>query len=130
MNGISRRSRQREVILEELCKVTSHPTADELYEMVRKRLPRISLGTVYRNLEKLSQEGRILRIDAGDGRRRYDGRAANHYHIRCIKCGRVDDVTFDSDPTLDQIAVEHTDYQILGHSLLFYGICPKCKQEA
>lgn len=73
-------TRQRSVILEELRKVTTHPSADGIYEMVRKRLPRISLGTIYRNLEILFENGDIRRLDTGSHLRRFDGRAEDHYH--------------------------------------------------
>ena len=84
-------TQQRKVILEELKKTNSHPGADEIYERVRKRLPQISLGTVYRNLEILSELGEIQNLELGGGLKRFDSNPKKHYHIRCIRCGRVDD---------------------------------------
>jgi Fur family ferric uptake transcriptional regulator len=123
-----RLTEQRRVILEELSKVRSHPTAAEIYEMVRKRLPKISLGTVYRNLELLAESGRINKLDVGGSQKRFDGRPEDHYHVRCIRCGRVDDIMM---PTVEveQVAREASDYDIMGHSLLFSGICPACKKD-
>ena len=69
-----------------------HPTADEVYQVVRKRLPRISLGTVYRNLDVLSESGEISRLDRCGAQYRFDGDLEQHYHIRCSSCGRVDDI--------------------------------------
>ena len=83
-------TRQRRVILQELQKVTTHPTADQVYDMVRKKLPRISLATVYRNLDLLAQDGLISKLDGG-AQLRFDGNPADHYHIRCTRCQRVDD---------------------------------------
>ena len=121
-----RRTRQRQVILEELRKVDTHPSADEVYEMVRKRLPRISLGTVYRNLEILSQNGEIQKLELGSSLKRFDGIAANHHHIRCIHCDRVADAPEDFDVTINHDLKKATDFKILGHRLEFTGICPDC----
>jgi len=90
---------QRQVILEELRKVTSHPTAYEIYLMVRRRLPRISLGTVYRNLDFLARCGMIQQLELKGTQKRYDGNPTPHYHIRCFNCGRIEDI--DLPPKLD-----------------------------
>jgi Fur family ferric uptake transcriptional regulator len=120
---------QRQIILEELGKVTSHPTADEVYQMVRRRLPRISLGTVYRNLEVLSQHGLIQKLELGGTLRRFDGNVDSHYHIRCIHCGRVDDLPVVQP--LDEIrgrVQSQSDYRILSCCLVFEGVCPDCSR--
>ena len=83
----TRMTRQRAVILEELRKVKTHPTADELYSIVRERLPRISLGTVYRNLDFLADTGEIRRLEAAGTTKRFDGDISWHQHVRCIHCG-------------------------------------------
>ena len=88
----TRMTRQRAVILEELRKVKTHPTADELYSIVRERLPRISLGTVYRNLDFLADTGEIRRLEAAGTTKRFDGDISWHQHVRCIHCGRIGDV--------------------------------------
>jgi Fur family ferric uptake transcriptional regulator len=120
-------TRQRQVILEELRKVDNHPSADEVYEMVRKRLPRISLGTVYRNLEILSANGEIQRLELGCNWKRFDGTAENHYHIRCPDCDRVVDVPGDLNIVVNHDLKDATEYKILGHRLEFIGICPDCQ---
>lgn len=124
-----RNTEQRRVILEELVQVTTHPTANEIYDMVRKRLPRISLGTVYRNLEILSQRGKIKTIELAGTEKRFDGRTDNHYHIRCLKCGKVDDVPIRTIPHIDEALKGKTDYRILGHRLEFVGECENCTTE-
>ncbi len=121
-----RMTRQRKVILEELRKVNTHPSADEVYEMVRKRLSRISLGTVYRNLEILSESGEIQKLELGCTLKRFDGVAESHYHIRCIHCNRVVDAPTDFDVTVNHELKGATDYKIIGHKLEFIGICPGC----
>lgn len=122
-----RKTQQREVILEELRSTHSHPTADELYAMVRKRLPKVSLGTVYRNLERLCESGEIQKIEGCGAQKRFDGDIKVHYHARCLECGRIDDVMIKPTKRLEMSAEKETDYQIMGHEILFFGICPKCK---
>jgi Fur family ferric uptake transcriptional regulator len=124
-----RNTEQRRVILEELVKVTTHPTANEIYHMVRKRLPRISLGTVYRNLEILTQTGKINTIELAGTEKRFDGRTDNHYHIRCLKCGKVEDVPIQTIPHIDEALTGKTHYRILGHRLEFVGVCENCTSE-
>lgn len=121
-----RMTRQRKVILEELRKVNTHPSADEVYELVRKRLPRISLGTVYRNLEILSERGDIQKLELGCTLKRFDGVAENHYHIRCIDCGRVVDAPAGCGIQINHQLKNATNYKIIGHKLEFIGICPAC----
>lgn len=120
---------QRRVILEEIRKEDIHPTADEIYEMVRKRLPRISLGTVYRNLEVLATCGLIQKIGPVSNQMRFDGNPRNHYHIRCIHCGRVDNAPVGLVDNIENVVRQKTDYIILGHRLEFLGICPACREK-
>ena len=115
------------VILEELKKVKTHPCAEELFEIVRKRLPRISLGTVYRNLELLSELGEIRKLEQSGTIRRFDGTIENHYHIRCTRCGRIEDASIPPLKRIEKKVNAQTDYQITGHRLDFLGICPECK---
>jgi Fur family ferric uptake transcriptional regulator len=125
-----RMTAQRRIILEELRNVLTHPTAGEIYEIVRKRLPRISLGTVYRNLEILSEIGMIQKLEMAGTQKRFDGIVENHYHVRCIRCGRVDDVLADSIPMINEALAEASDYEILWHRLEFVGLCPQCKKKS
>lgn len=121
-----RMTRQRMVILEELRRVNDHPSADEIYERVRERLPRISLGTVYRNLEILTELGEIQTLELSGSIRRFDGVAAKHYHIRCVQCGRVDDAPIAPLNQLENELYGSTVYTIIGHRLEFTGMCPEC----
>lgn len=121
-----RMTRQRRVILEEIKKVDTHPTADDIYRVVRGRLPRISLGTVYRNLEILSDEGDIQKLESAGTQRRYDGNPASHTHIRCLQCGRVFDLHEVAAPIIEEVASQVVDFQITGCKLEFTGICPEC----
>ncbi len=124
-----RMTRQRKVILEELCKVKTHPSADEVYEMVRKRLPRISLGTVYRNLEILSESGDIQKLEPGCSLKRFDGDTSEHCHIRCVRCDRIADAPLP-DVKIDLEMVESADFEITGHRLEFLGLCSECSNNS
>ena len=79
----TRMTNQRRIILEELRKVDTHPTVDELYTIVKARMPHISLGTVYRNLDLLAEMGEVLKMDSAGNMRRFDGRVEPHRHVRC-----------------------------------------------
>jgi Fur family transcriptional regulator, ferric uptake regulator len=120
---------QRQIILEELSKVKTHPTASELYDMVRKRLPRIGLGTVYRNLEIMAESGMILKLEVGGTQKRFDATTENHYHIRCCRCGRVDDIDMPVIDDLVRQAEENSSYQLLGHHVEFTGLCKQCREK-
>jgi len=124
-----RNTLQRKVILEELRSVTSHPTAVELYEMVRRRIPRISLGTVYRNLDLLTETGTIRKLDLGGSEARFDADITSHYHVRCVRCGRVDDAREVPAGLVQSAPPRLGGYEILGHRLEFVGICPQCGAE-
>jgi Fur family ferric uptake transcriptional regulator len=127
---IHRNTLQRQVILEVLRKQKTHPTAAALHVLVQKRLPKISLGTIYRNLEFLSQIGVIQKLMISSGEARFDATIEPHQHVRCISCGRIDDV---AGPPLVIPPDTYQDvggYQILGHRLEFFGICPECRESA
>ncbi len=124
-----RNTKQRKVILDELQKVSSHPTAVQVHEMARRRLPKVSLGTVYRNLELLDRQGIIQKLDLGGAEIRFDGNPDHHYHVRCVRCGRADDLHELPENLLRVEPKEACGYRILGHRLEFVGICPDCDYE-
>jgi Fe2+ or Zn2+ uptake regulation protein len=125
-----RMTRQRRVILEELRKVNTHPSADEIYEIVRKRLPRISLGTVYRNLEILSDSGDIQKLETGCSLKRFDGNLSEHCHIRCVRCDRIADAPMLPELEIDLERFDSTDFEIIGHRLEFLGVCSICSDKS
>ena len=125
-----RMTRQRQVILEELRATDQHPSADDLYGMVRQKLPRISLGTVYRNLEILTELGEIQTIATAGNLKRFDGIPYNHYHMRCIQCDRLVDAPLEVIDSLERALQDKTEFRILGHQLEFTGICPACQDHS
>ena len=105
----------------------THPTAAELHQLARRRLPKLSLGTVYRNLELLSGAGLIRKLDTGGGEARYDADCTHHFHVRCVRCGRLDDAHgLSADPVKGNVKTLDG-YDILGYRLQFEGICPTCR---
>ena len=122
-------SRQRASIKEYLDHTTEHPTADTVYLHVREEFPRISLGTVYRNLSLLEEIGEIIKISTGVGPDHYDYNTAPHYHFICRGCGRVMDIDLDfADELMTQVQ-ESTDLAIESCSVSFTGLCPDCENE-
>lgn len=128
--AMQRITRQRQVILETLRGLRSHPTADELYEIVRKKMPRISLGTVYRNLDTLERCGMALRLDRVGNQSRFDGDTKEHWHVRCQQCGRVDDIFERHAEVRNEGVSAETGYQVTRYSLEFEGVCPKCQNHS
>ena len=124
-----RYSKQRARILEVLRSTTEHPTANWVYDNVRKEIPNISLGTVYRNLSVLCDDGVVIKIDVGDGTERYDAYAEPHYHLHCKKCGCVCDICSQYEDAIDRKAEKESGCRIDYHSLLFNGICPDCSAD-
>jgi len=120
-------TRQRLIILEQLRNMKTHPTADELYTLVRRQLPKISLGTVYRNLQALAADGEI-RMLRHAGRMRFDSSLHDHSHIRCLCCGRLGDVPESAVKGLNKKMIERTGYRILGFKVEFVGVCPDCEK--
>ncbi len=124
-----RMTKQRRLILEELRRHNTHPTADALYDRVRKQMPRISLGTVYRNLEILTSLGEVQTLELSGSQKRFDGNPNKHYHIRCLHCGRMDDAPIAPLSRLEDELYEATVYTIMGHRLEFMGLCPDCTKD-
>lgn len=123
---MTRMTNQRKVILEELKKHVDHPTADEIYTEIRKVLPKVSLGTVYRNLDQMSSQGYILKI-AGDGQNRFDPNPMPHSHFRCTRCGAVEDIHEEIiPPQLNKNSDFFKNRKIEGFVLEYYGICENC----
>jgi len=119
-------SRQREMIKNFLMTRHDHPTADIVYQNVRKQDPNISLGTVYRNLTLLSDIGEIKRLRLGDGVDHFDADISPHYHFICSECGGVSDLEMDSIEDITKIAGARFKGRISGHMTYFYGTCEHC----
>ncbi len=124
-SGAKRFSKQRFTVLDELSKVTSHPTAEEVYAMTKAKIPNISLGTVYRNLKNLEAEGTILKFTL-DGKEHFDANIKPHVHLCCEKCGRIEDYFCDIAFLDDKVLVNKV-FKI--NNVVINGICQKCLTE-
>ena len=119
-------SRQREAILEIVSASHSHPTAAQVYAAVKEKIPNISLGTVYRNLAQLSQNGDILMLSVGEGCERYDGNVKAHLHIHCKVCGNIFDIPLDENNELNALALKEG-FKCESTICIIEGICKDCK---
>jgi Fur family peroxide stress response transcriptional regulator len=125
-----RRSRQRDRILALLRSTGSHPTANWIYAKLRKEFPDLSMGTVYRNIGILIQQGFINRIDFGSTFDRFDANTAPHYHFICEKCGAIADLETPVDDSLNARVKPSTGFKVNRHEIEFYGLCEKCAHGA
>ena len=123
-----RKSKPRKIILEELQKLNTHPRGDELYSLVRRRWPQISMGTIYRNLSFLRRQGMVAEIFCGDFNR-YDGNTSQHPHFLCRRCKQLRDVETSNLPTKIEILGLEDSFQLEGHYIVFYGLCDHCLSE-
>jgi len=117
---------QRKIVFDSVNALKNHPTPDEVYAFIKERYPTISRSTVYRNLNLLAEENKILRVRVPDAADRFDFNTERHSHIVCRKCGRVDDVL--NAQAIDMSEMKLPDgYEIDDFSLIFFGLCPDCK---
>lgn len=123
---VNKRSVQRELLLEILRGTKTHPDADWIYQKAREKMPKISLGTVYRNLAKLADDGVISRIRISGRTEHFDGNICSHYHFVCGKCGKICDIDAEYNPDFDNMITDDVG-SVEGHSLMFYGVCSECK---
>lgn len=121
-------TKQKMLILSAVRGTKTHPTAEQVHEMVAGDMPGLSLGTVYRNLNHMAETGLIRRISVINSPDRFDGDMTPHHHICCMDCGEFGD-RFDLpyDEALDAMAAKNTGYDISRHETVFYGTCKKCK---
>jgi Fur family peroxide stress response transcriptional regulator len=124
-----RMTKQKRVILEVLKNTKSHPTADWVYDKVKKKIPNISLGTVYRNLNILKGQGEITELCYGKGFSRFDGNSSHHYHFTCEQCGRILDVETPPFTDMEESITRQFGVKVKRHRLEFYGACADCSTD-
>lgn len=118
---------QRRVIIEELSLLKSHPTADELFQIVRLRLPKISLATVYRNLADLTAAGKIRKTELPGGKARFETKLEPHFHLRCVHCEAIEDLPLSCDEIKDFLKDKIT-VRAQNFELCFSGLCRSCHE--
>ena len=123
----NKRSRQRERILEILQSTETHPTADWVYEQLKEEFPNLSMGTVYRNLNILIEQGLVGKIDFGSTFDRFDANTGPHYHFICERCGAIIDLELPIDTSLNERVNSETPYNAHKHRIEFFGLCDQCR---
>lgn len=121
-------SKQRDIILKIVKNNCEHPTAQMIYEEAKKQIPNISLGTVYRNLNTLYENGHIKHIAIPNDKDRFDKTLEEHSHIYCINCKKVFDISNDLLNNIDEIISNTTGYEVLSRDLVFHGLCHDCRK--
>ena len=122
-----RQSKQRNRLLELLRSTDSHPTADWAYEQLKKEFPNLSLGTVYRNLATLIEQGLVQKIHFGSTFDRFEANTTPHYHLICESCGKIVDFDMPIRKDLNNQAKQLTSFTIFHHKIDFFGMCKDCK---
>ena len=122
-----RQTRQLRAVYNVVNAARNHPTAEEVYRRVRRRLPRVSLGTVYRNLQKLAAQRRVRVVQLADRAACYDGMVEDHDHFLCERCGAVTDLVRKDVAPPDCRTLQRAGYMVGAHTLTIYGLCPKCR---
>ena len=118
---------QRAAVFAYLGSVAYHPTAEEVYLAVKQQLPKVSLATIYKNLEALIEAGVASKFTYGDGRARYDIRTDHHHHLRCVECGKMWDVEpAESSAWLQKMKLQ-TGFQVTDYRLEIVGRCRDCR---
>jgi Fe2+ or Zn2+ uptake regulation protein len=125
-----RRSSQRERILDHVLRAGGHPTARDVLASVKREIPTLGPGNLYRNLKILVEEGRLRLLLLDDGVERYDAVTAAHYHIRCPSCGRLSDFDIPVQTHVLKEAQRHTKTRLMSHTIQFTGLCADCAEGA
>ncbi|MGM9926404.1 MAG: peroxide-responsive transcriptional repressor PerR [Bacillus sp. (in: firmicutes)] len=117
---------QRHAILEYLIDSMSHPTADEIYKALEGKFPNMSVATVYNNLRVFREVGLVKELTYGDSSSRFDFTTSDHYHMICMKCGKIVDFHYPGLDEVEQLASHVTGFKVYQHRLEVYGECPDC----
>jgi Fur family peroxide stress response transcriptional regulator len=126
---MSRTSPQRDAILRVVKNTNTHPGADWIYEQVKKEIPNISMGTIYRNLRLLANNGKIKDLSIPGTPSRFDGRTSNHHHLVCEKCGRIFDLDESVDSDMEAKIFQKTGFKVRVQYLKFIGLCQDCQAQ-
>lgn len=121
-------TQQRATVFDYLRRVDHHPTAENVFLAVKRKLPRISLATVYKNLESLVGCGVASKLTYGDGSARYDIRTDHHYHTRCLECGRVRDVNAKQEARYLKRIRPQSGFKVKDYRLEILGYCRDCRK--
>ena len=125
---VKRNTIQKTVVLDAVNSLKNHATADDVYHEIVKTHPSISRGTVYRNLNQLTESGDIRKVEVPNGADRFDHRAFKHYHAKCSVCGQILDVEMDYIEDLEKAIKNACGFEFSSHDIMFKGMCTKCAE--
>ena len=119
---------QRMLVLDAVNQLKCHATADEIYQSIIKNHPSIGRGTVYRNLNYLAENNEIRKLEIPGGAERFDHLCHDHYHVQCVKCGKIFDVEMEYIKDLENKIKDTHGFEFIKHDIIFQAICPDCKK--
>lgn len=122
-------SKQRNLILSALQEHKHHPTADQIYNIVKEKDPNISLATVYRNLNQLAENGIIQKVEHIDAQAHFDHTLEDHYHFICSECSCIIDIDCNIVSNLNKHLLDEENLLIESTDISFHGLCPKCRNK-
>lgn len=125
----TRNTLQRDLVLNAVKALHNHPTAEDVYQYLIEEHPRISRGTVYRNLNMLVALGKLIRVPVPTGADRFDHTTEAHYHIKCNHCGQVHDADLPYQKDLKNKVRNAENFEIEDHYIVFTGICLHCREK-
>lgn len=125
--AIKRNTFQKSLVLDTVRNMKCHASAGEVYKAIIKNYPNISKGTVYRNLNELAKNKEIKKVEVPEGADRFDHQCFEHYHVRCLKCGKIFDVEMEYIKDLEKLVKNSYEFEFSGHDIMFKGTCPICK---
>ena len=126
---VKRNTIQKQIVLDMVKELRNHPTADEVFGAIALKHPSISRGTVYRNLNSLVDDGALRKIKVPDAADRFDHFLEPHYHIKCTKCGKFEDLMIPYKKDIIENVSKYTDYQVQDYEIVFYGVCSSCNEK-
>lgn len=129
MPGEKKHSKKREAILAKIRSMKTHPSAITVYEELRKEIPDLSLGTVYRNLALFREEGKVMSVGVVNGQERFDGNTNEHTHFVCTQCGDVLDIDAPLDAKMKEDVSQRYGITVRSHRLTFFGECSRCARK-
>ena len=129
MNTVRRNTKQLSIILDTIKRMPRHFTAEDVYKEVKKENPSVGQATVFRNMNKMAEEGILLRIEVPGGASKYELIASKHYHAKCMVCGNLFDVEMDYIPDLENKIKDAHGFVFSGHDIIFTGICSSCRKK-
>ena len=117
---------QKQIVIHALKDMHGHPTASQVYEHIHNDYPSISKATVFRILNSACEDREIMKIMTQDKEVHYEMINRPHYHLRCRRCGKIQDASLQYKLEFDELQRKLGDFYVEGHSIEFFGLCNEC----